>query len=63
MVTTHDPDWRYANMTQSEIEEHVKARSSRLMSQTHFVVNLQGKKLKFRVIKEATSKKEDGFAG
>ena len=33
------------------------------MSQTHFVVNLQGKKLKFRVIKEATSKKEDGFAG
>lgn len=49
MNDTYNPDWRYANMTQSEIENHVKARSSRLMSQTHYVTNTQGKKLKFRV--------------
>ena len=49
MDATYNPDWRYANMTQSEIEEHVKTRSSQLMSQTHFVTNPQGKKLKFRV--------------
>ena len=36
-------------MTQTEIEGHVKARSSVLMSQTHFVTNTLGKKLKFRV--------------
>ena len=49
MSDTYNPDWRYANMTQSEIEYHVKARCSQLMSQTHFVTNTQGKKLKFRV--------------
>ena len=49
MDATYDPDWRYANMSQTEIEDHVKARSSLLMSQTHFVTDTKGKKLKFRV--------------
>lgn len=49
MDETYNPDWRYANMTQSEIENHVKARSSQLISQNHFVLNDRGKKLKFKV--------------
>ena len=49
MDDTYNPDWRYANMTQTEIEGHVKARSSQLMSHTHFVTNKHGKMLKFRV--------------
>jgi hypothetical protein len=49
MPEIYNPDWRYANMTQTEIENHVKARSSQLMSQPHFVTNTDGKKLKFRV--------------
>ena len=49
MSEIYNPDWRYAGMTQTEIEDHVKARSSVLMSQVHFVINTNGKKLKFRV--------------
>ena len=49
MDKTYHPDWRYTNMTQTEIENHVKARSSRLIAQTHFVINALGKKLKFKV--------------
>ena len=49
MDKTYNPDWRYANMTQTEIENHVKARCSLLISQTHFVTNNRGKKLKFKV--------------
>lgn len=49
MNEAYNPDWRYNNMTQTEIEDHVKARSSQLMSQTHFVTNKQGKRLKFKV--------------
>lgn len=49
MDATYNPDWRYAKMTRTEIEDHVKARSSLLMSQTHFVTDTKGKKLKFRV--------------
>lgn len=49
MDDTYNPDWRYANKTQTEIEDHVKARSSQLLSHTHFVTNKLGKKLKFRV--------------
>ena len=49
MDDTYNPDRRYANMTQTEIEDHVKARSSQLLSHTHFVTNTHGKKLKFRV--------------
>ena len=49
MDATYNPDWRYANMSQTVIEDRVKARSSQLMSQTHFVTDTKGKKLKFRV--------------
>lgn len=49
MSEIYNPDWRYAGMTQTEIENHVKARSSVLLSQTHCVTNTNGKKLKFRV--------------
>ena len=49
MDATYNPDWRYVNMSQTEIEDHVKARSSLLMSQTHFVTDTKGKKLKFRL--------------
>ena len=49
MYDTYNPDWRYANMTQTEIEDYVKARSSQLLSHTHFVTNSHGKKLKFKV--------------
>lgn len=49
MTASLNPDWRYANLTQTEIENQVKARSSQLMSQPHFVINTSGKKLKFRV--------------
>lgn len=49
MTDSYNPDWRYANLTQTEIEDRVKARSSQLMSQPHFVINTNGKKLKFKV--------------
>ena len=32
MDEAYNPDWRYVNMTQTEIEDHVKARSSQLIS-------------------------------
>ena len=46
---TYNPDWRYANMTQTEIEDRVKARSSQLLSQQHIIPESSGKKIKFRV--------------
>ena len=49
MVAPYNPDWRYADMTQSEIEEHVKARSSLLLSRQHVISDSSGKKIKFRV--------------
>ena len=49
MSDTYNPDWRYANMTQTEIEDHVKARSSQLLSQQHVIPESSGKKIKFRV--------------
>ena len=49
MDEIYNPDWRYANMTQTEIEDHVKARSSQLLSHAHYVINTHGKKLKFKV--------------
>ena len=49
MVAAYNPDWRYADMTQSEIEDHVKARSSILLSQQHVIPDSSGKKIKFRV--------------
>lgn len=49
MSDTYNPDWRYANMTQTEIEDSVKARSSLLLSQQHVIPESSGKKIKFRV--------------
>ncbi|MBO7082412.1 MAG: hypothetical protein J6W30_01030 [Bacteroidales bacterium] len=49
MDDTYYPDWRYANMTQTEIEDHVKARSSLLLKRQHVIPESSGKKIKFRV--------------
>lgn len=49
MDGTYHPDWRYANMTQTEIENHVKARSSLLLTRQHEIPESSGKKIKFRV--------------
>ena len=52
MSDTYNPDWRYANMPQTEIENHVKARSSQLLSQQHIIPESSGKKIKFRVTEQ-----------
>ena len=49
MSERYIPDRRYANMTQTEIEDHVKARSSLLLSQQHVIPECSGKKIKFSV--------------
>ncbi len=49
MEETYNPDWRYANMAQTEIEDHVKARSSLLLTRQHMIPESSGKKIKFRV--------------
>lgn len=49
MSEIYNPDWRYANMTQTEIEDHVKARSSLLLSRQHIIPESSGKKIKFSV--------------
>lgn len=49
MDETYHPDWRYTNMTQTEIENHVKARSSLLLIRQHVIPESSGKKIKFRV--------------
>ena len=49
MDESYNPDWRYANMTQTEIEDHVKARSSLLLTLHHVIPESSGKKIKFRV--------------
>ena len=49
MDDTYNPDWRYANKTQTEIEDHVKARSSILLTRQHVIPESSGKKIKFRV--------------
>ena len=49
MDDTYNPDWRYVNMTQTEIEDHVKARSSLLLTRQHIIPESSGKKIKFRV--------------
>ena len=49
MDETYNPDWRYANMTQTEIEDHVKARSSLLLKRKHVISESSGKKIKFRI--------------
>ena len=52
MDDTFNPDWRYANMTQTEIEDHVKARSSLLLTRQHIIPESSGKKIKFRVTEQ-----------
>ena len=42
MSDTYNPDWRYDNMTQTEIEDRVKARSSQLLSQQHVIPESSG---------------------
>ena len=49
MNGSYNPDWRYANMTQTEIENRVKARSSVLLTNQHIIPESSGKKIKFRV--------------
>lgn len=49
MDATYNPDWRYAKMTRTEIEDHVKARSSVLLTRQHIIPESSGKKIKFRV--------------
>jgi hypothetical protein len=52
MPDSYNPDWRYANMTQTEIENHVKARSSVLLTKQHIIPESSGKKIKFRVTEQ-----------
>lgn len=52
MVATYNPDWRYADMSQSEIEDHVKSRSSLLLSRQHVIPDSSGKKIRFRVTEQ-----------
>ena len=52
MDDTYNPDWRYANMTQTQIEDHVKARSSLLLTRQHIIPESSGKKIKFRVTEQ-----------
>ena len=52
MDETFNPDWRYANMTQTEIEDYVKVRSSVLLSRQHVIPESSGKKIKFRVTEQ-----------
>ncbi|MBQ2175955.1 MAG: hypothetical protein II453_13115 [Alphaproteobacteria bacterium] len=49
MDTTYNPDWRYANMTRTEIEKHVKARCKRLTSYRHTIPAISGRKIRFYV--------------
>lgn len=49
MSEAYNPDWRYESMSQTEIENHVKARSSLLLSLRHIIPESSGKKIKFRV--------------
>ncbi|MBR7024106.1 MAG: hypothetical protein IKI09_11670 [Bacteroidales bacterium] len=49
MSETFNPDWRYAKMTRTEIEERVKARSSLLLSRRHIIPESSGRKIKFSV--------------
>ena len=52
MPDSYNPDWRYANMMQTEIENHVKARSSVLLTKQHIIPESSGKKIKFRVTEQ-----------
>lgn len=49
MDATYNPDWRYANMTRTEIEDRVKARCKHLTSHKHIIPESIGKKIRFGV--------------
>lgn len=50
-------------MTQTEIEDHVKARSSQLLSQVLFVINTNGKKPPPRLEMALWDEKADRWVG
>ena len=52
MSEAYNPDLRYESMSQTEIESHVKARSSQLLSQQHIIPESSGKKIRFRVTEQ-----------
>ncbi len=45
MDATYNPDWRYAKMTRTEIEKHVKAQCKRLTSRKHTIPATSGRKI------------------
>lgn len=49
MSEMFNPDRRFANMTRTEIESHVKARCSNLISHKHIIPESSGRKIKFYV--------------
>lgn len=49
MSETFNPDWRYAKMTRTEIEERVKARSSLLLSRRHIIPESSGRKINYEI--------------
>ena len=52
MSADQNPDWRYANMTRTEIEDHIKLRSSILTSHKHTIPQSSGRQIKFIVTKK-----------
>lgn len=49
MNEPYNPDWRYAKMTRTEIEDHVKAKCKHLTSQKHTIPASSGRKIKFSI--------------
>lgn len=49
MSEIYNPDWRYAGMTRTEIEKHVKARSSYLTTHKHTIPISSGRRIRFIV--------------
>lgn len=58
MDDINNPDRRYANMTQTEIEDHVKARSSILLTRQHVIPDSSGKKI---IIKTTAAVKQQSL--
>lgn len=52
MSADQNPDWRYANMTRTEIEDHIKLSSSILTSHKHTIPQSSGRQIKFIVTKK-----------
>ncbi len=59
MDATYNPDWRYANMSQTEIEDRVKARSSVLLTRQHIIPESSGKKIYLNI--RIDRKKKESF--